>query len=189
MENFLNMVYRLKCINRWDTSYKVFVENVAEHSYRVAIISHMLTLIHNKLNKNKKINIEEVLLYSLYHDIHESYTAHIISPIKRNHGNIFLKNMKEYYCKRLICTLPNVFIKDFSRILFNNNKGVHRIIDIADTIDSWYYCYFQISLGNMDFKKKYAIVNEKIHNYKKQYNYVKYFCNKFVDFENIEIIY
>lgn len=103
MKNFFNMIYRLKVVKRWGTSANMYEESVAEHCYFVAILAYILAKLDEKLN-GVKIEIDKVLIKGLYHDAFESYTSHIVSPIKNHNENIknAIISLKEDYKERLI---------------------------------------------------------------------------------------
>ena len=103
MENFFNMIYRLKVVKRWGTSVNVYDESVAEHCYFVTVIAYTLAKLDQKLN-NTKAEIDKLIIKALYHDAFESYTAHIVSPIKHHDEdmNKYTKNLKKDYKDRLL---------------------------------------------------------------------------------------
>ena len=103
MENFFNMVYRLKVIKRWGTSFNIYDESVAEHCYFVAMLSYILAEIDKKLN-NTVVDISKLLIKSMYHDAFESYTSHIVSPIKHHNKNMdeSTRVLKNDYKDRLL---------------------------------------------------------------------------------------
>ena len=103
MKNFFNMIYRLKIVKRWGTSANIYNESVAEHCYFVAIIANLLAEIDKKIN-GTHIEMERLIIKALYHDTFETYTTHIISPIKHynNDTRNAIKNLKEGYKDRLL---------------------------------------------------------------------------------------
>ena len=103
MGKFLNIIYRLKVVKRWGTSANVYDESVAEHCYFVAIIAYILAELDQKLN-DTKVEMDKLIIKALYHDAFESYTAHIVSPIKRHDEdmNKSTKKLKKDYKDRLI---------------------------------------------------------------------------------------
>lgn len=103
MENFWNIVYRLKVVKRWGTSANVYDESVAEHSCFVSMIAYILAEIDKKLN-NTEVEMDKLIIKALYHDAFESYTAHIVSPIKHHNEEMtqVSKSLKNDYRSRLI---------------------------------------------------------------------------------------
>ena len=103
MEYFFNMIYRLKVVKRWGTSANVYDESVAEHCYFVAMIAYTLAELDQKLN-DTKVEMDKLIIKALYHDAFESYTTHIVSPIKHHDEdmNKSTKNLRKDYKDRLI---------------------------------------------------------------------------------------
>lgn len=103
MENFWNMIYRLKVVKRWGTSVNVHDESVAEHCYFVSMIAYILAEIDKKLNKTE-VEMDKLIIKALYHDAFESYTAHIVSPIKHHDEDMTqsARDLKKDYKNRLL---------------------------------------------------------------------------------------
>ena len=190
MEKFFNMVYRLKVVKRWGTSANIYEESVAEHSYFVAMIAYILVEIDKKLNNTVVNNMDKLIIKALYHDAFESYTTHIVSPLKKHDKNMAesTNSLKESYKKRILGLLPEE-CNDIIADIEESDKYIDTIIRIADSIESYSYCAFQVHIGNKDFINKLKIKRENIIKLAKEYNYVKFFFDNLFDEENFEIIY
>lgn len=103
MENFWNIIYRLKVVKRWGTSANVYDESVSEHCYFVSMIAYILAELDKKLN-NTEVEMDKLIVKALYHDAFESYTAHIVSPIKHHNDDMSqsTKKLKKDYKDRLL---------------------------------------------------------------------------------------
>ena len=66
---------------------------------------------------------------------------------------------------------------------------IDNVIEIADAIEGYCYCAFQVHLGNKDFVNKLKIMKENVEKIANKYNYVKYFMDNLFDGESFEIIY
>lgn len=66
---------------------------------------------------------------------------------------------------------------------------IDNIIEIADVIEGYCYCTFQVHLGNRDFINKLKIMEENVQKLTNEYNYVKYFMDNLFNEESFEIIY
>ena len=64
--NFFAIINRMKYIARWSLMHSLEPENVLEHTAQVTMIAHALAVIKNKLYGGS-VNIQTVMLYSLYH--------------------------------------------------------------------------------------------------------------------------
>lgn len=81
---FFAMMSRLKLIDRWSLMRNTSAENVMEHSYQVASLSHALVLIRNKYFSEDRPVLDpgEVVCLALYHDAGEIITGDMPTPIK-----------------------------------------------------------------------------------------------------------
>ncbi len=190
MEKFFNLIYRLRFAKRWGTSFNIRQESVAEHSFSVAVIAHLLALINNEINETH-VNAEAAAVQSLYHDGFECYTSHIVSPVK-NSTPEFKKSyeeLKKLYSLRLFSSLPKMLKNKIENPDIAKNKKIIEIVDAADAIDAYLYCKFQVKVGNNDYKNKFQLMEGKIQKIKKKYNYVNWFFENLCDFEDLEINY
>nr|MBB1521660.1 hypothetical protein [Clostridiales bacterium] len=73
--------------------------------------------------------------------------------------------------------------------IIKKDDYIDNIIEIADAIEAYCYCSFQVHLGNKDFIKKLEITNNNIQDLSAKYNYVKYFIDNIFNQDNFEIIY
>lgn len=188
MEKFFNLIYRLKFIERWATSFSLKKENVAEHSYIVAVISHILAMIDVELNKSC-INPCEIAVQALYCYSFECFTSHIISPIKSITPGIkdSFDELKKIYSERLFKSVPEEFQKCFQTL--SPSEKSQEIISMSKSIATYLYCFFQVSHGNSDFKNKAILEKKRIDKLKKNYNYVNCFFENFCNFKNLELDY
>lgn len=191
MEKLWNIIYRLKIIKRWGTSFSIESESVAEHNYYVTMLAYILADIDKNLNNVKDIDMEKLLVKALYHDAFESYTAHIVSPIKHHNDFISYSTMqlKGDFNKRLLGLIPKECYDIISNLEDNENQNINKYIEIADTIEGYCYCAFQVHIGNKDFINKLNIMKHNVDRLTKEYNYVKYFFDKLFSESDFEIVY
>lgn len=189
MERVYNLLYRLRFIKRWETSFCLLQEDVVQHSYSVAVVSHMLCMIINS-KSIEKIDIEKAILYALYHDISEVYTMHIVSPIesKLNSQYHLCEHISDEYCKRIIHSLPKEYQEGFSKILFHEER-IDEIIREAEIIDAYCKCFFEVSTGNHDFDMKYELYKTKVKQLCNDKDYIRIFINDFMDLKHLELVY
>lgn len=190
MERFWNIMYRLKVVKRWGTSFCQERESIAEHCYFVAILTHILATIDQTIN-GTNVDMNKLIIQALYHDTFECYTAHTISPIK-HHDNVLYESMehlRQDYTQRLFNLLPNEYRDTFNKITMEQNQTINAYIKIADSIEAYCYCAFQVHLGNRDFENKLKITKNNIRNLMNNYNFVKIFFEELFDENEFEIIY
>ena len=192
MEKIYNLLYRLRIIKRWGTSINIISEDVSQHSFYVAVITHILCMIVTDIF-GREIDASRSVVYALYHEIHEVYTAHIVSPIKNRDLNAKLcyGNIKLSYRNRIINLLPLELRLDFSKVfIFNENDNMLKeIVEEADLIDAYCKCKFEYMNGNRDFKYKLEMYEGKIRNLRQEKDYINYFFDNMIDFGDLEIYY
>lgn len=188
MEKFWNVMYRLKSVKRWDNSVSIDRESVAEHSYFVIVLVHILASIDKEMN-NIDISIENLLVQAIYHDAFEAYTSHIISPVKHYDRTVSdaMLHLKEEFTNRLFNLSPVKY--DNCDCSEEQEEKILTYIEIADAIEAYSYCAFQVNLGNKDFKTKFEIMKDRISMLMDKYNFVKYFFEIYFDENGFEIVY
>lgn len=191
MGNFYNIIYRLRFIKRWGTSFNNIEENVAQHSFSVAIITHILCLISRDIYK-REINLADAILLALYHECHETYTSHIVSPIRNSstYMKVCSDEMIRQYKSKSLEAVPVELQASFSKFFFGSDDSIEKnIVEDADVIDAFFKCHFEIMTGNMDFKNKLQLYEQKIKSLRKEKDYIDYFFENFIDFEEVELSY
>ena len=91
MNPFYAYLYRLRFIRRWGLMQSAVPENVAEHSFHVALLTHALCTIAVRVF-GKEVPVERAVMLALYHDATEVITGDIPSPVK-HHNRTILKGI------------------------------------------------------------------------------------------------
>ncbi len=157
MDNgFFAMVSRMKYINRWALMRNEHSENLCEHSFEVAVITHALAVIGNK-RFGKKLNGERAALLGLYHDTPETLTGDMPTPVKYYSEEVRLayKTVEENACKSLIEMLPEDFRDDYSPMFLpeDGDAELWKLIKAADKISALIKCIEEKKAGNSEFVK------------------------------------
>lgn len=184
-------MYRLRFIKRWGTSFNNIEENVAQHSFSVAVITHILCLINQDIYQ-RECDLSGAILCALYHESHEAYTAHIVSPVRNSSGQMKAcsDEMISQYKNRNLESIPTDLRAPFSQLLLGGDTVAARaIVEDADIIDAFIKCRFEVMTGNRDFHGKLRLYEEKIKLLREEKDYVDYFFKNFVDFEEFELNY
>lgn len=85
--NFFAYLDRMKYIKRWQLMRSVREENIMEHSQQVAMFSHALAVINNKVFGGKA-DADKAMLYAVYHECSEVMTGDLPTPIKYFNNSI-----------------------------------------------------------------------------------------------------
>ncbi|NCV02331.1 MAG: HD domain-containing protein, partial [Proteobacteria bacterium] len=68
-------LYRLRLIGRWGLMRSTVPENVAEHTYQVAILTHALATISHDVFGRTDVPIDRAITLALFHDATEVITG------------------------------------------------------------------------------------------------------------------
>jgi 5'-deoxynucleotidase len=79
--HFYAYISKLRWLQRWGLKRNTVNENVMEHSWEVATITHALALIKNRYFGGN-LDVNAVVVAALYHDCGEVITGDLPSPIK-----------------------------------------------------------------------------------------------------------
>ncbi|WP_239618312.1 5'-deoxynucleotidase [Cohnella mopanensis] len=163
--HFLAYLYRLQYIERWSLMRNTTPENVAEHSYHVALIAHALGSIAREIFK-RDINPDEAVTYALFHDATEVFTGDIPTPVKHHNPRI-LANFREIEAlaaDRLLATVPTELQETYRPLLARKpaNPELAQLLKAADLLDAYLKCISEMSAGNREFATARRQSEEKL---------------------------
>lgn len=128
-------------------------ENLCEHSFEVAVISHALCIIGNeRLNKHYDANKAAVI--ALYHDFPEIITGDLPTPVKYRNEKLKseYKKVEHDAATTLIEKLPQDLQPVYSDIMLNESDvELQKIVKAADKISALIKCSEELKFGNNDF--------------------------------------
>jgi len=152
--HFFAYIYRLRHIKRWSLMRNITPENVAEHSYHVAMLTHALCTIANQVY-GKSVPTETVVCMALFHDVTEVFTGDIPTPVKHHNPNI-LRNFREIEhmaAERLIRMVPEPLRGVYQPLVADKQADSEwkKYIKAADLLDAYLKCVSELSAGNREF--------------------------------------
>ncbi len=154
--HFFAYISKLRWLQRWGMKRNVIAENVMEHSWEVATITHVLALIRNR-HFDGQIDVNAVVVAALYHDCNEVITGDMPSPIKYHSPAITraYKDIERQADHELLGLLPPSLQQDFRKILIEQELAPdhHALIKAADTISAYLKCEAEVQAGNREFTK------------------------------------
>lgn len=164
-KGFFAMASRMKYINRWALMRNEHSENLSEHSFEVAVIAHALAVIRNR-RFGGNINGERAALLGLYHDMPETLTGDMPTPVKYYSEEVraAYKTVEENACKSLVEMLPEDFREDFAPCLIakEGDEELWKLIKAADKISALIKCLEEKKAGNSEFTKAGEGIEESI---------------------------
>jgi 5'-deoxynucleotidase len=163
--HFFAYIYRLRYIERWSLMRNVVKENVAEHSYNVAMLTHVLCTIANEVY-GKQLPTDQIVSTALFHDATEVITGDIPTPVKHHNADI-LNNFREIEYKaaeRLVDMIPDQLKSVYHPLITGKqqNNEARQYIKAADLLDAYLKCSTELSAGNREFTTAQKQISEKI---------------------------
>lgn len=182
--NFFAQISRMSFINRWALMRNVKNENLAEHSFQVAVVAHMLALIENKYC-GKNIDVGNVAVVALYHDAAEIFTGDLPTPVKYFNDDIAkaYKHLEHLAEDKLVDFMPKEFVDDFRPLISSKavDPEVKRIVKDADTICAIIKCDHELKANNHEFAAAKKRLEQQLRSRKENSPGIKYFEEMFMD--------
>lgn len=153
--SFFAYLSRLRWIKRWGLMRNAHEENVMEHSWEVAVISHTLAIIKN-CYFDGQIDANAVAVAALYHDVTEVITGDLPTPIKYHSSEILAayKQIELQAEQNLLRLLPEILRPDFEELISHDHVSTEyqEIIKCADKISAFLKCRAELKAGNSEFE-------------------------------------
>ena len=165
MNHFFAYINRMKHINRWGLMKNTEMENLSEHSFQTAILSHALAVIERD-NFNSEIDPYRTAVKALYHDVSEIITGDMPTPVKYFNEEITVsyKKIEKRSKDALIEKLPDGMKNEFSDIINAEESPEWAIVKAADTLSAYIKCIEEIKAGNPEFSGAGKTIKAKLEN-------------------------
>ncbi|MDR6225816.1 5'-deoxynucleotidase [Desmospora profundinema] len=152
MNPFFAYLFRLRFIRRWSLMRNVMPENVAEHSFHVALLTHALCTIGSEVFK-KEVPVERAVTMALFHDATEVITGDIPSPVKHHNPRISkgFHEIESLAAERMSEMIPEALRQSYRPLINHAESDVYRWVKGADLLDGYLKCVSEISAGNREF--------------------------------------
>lgn len=174
--DFCFEIRNLSGIERYQNIFKHRKRSVAEHQWFVSLIAIFFDYYYNDA-----LNLESLLVKSLFHDDIELYTGDIISKTKNTLSSTKMEVEKveryyynEYYSK----LLPHDLLLSFEDNVLNaKDKTLEgEFLSIIDILDTIYESEEEIILGNnSNFSSIKENSLEKLSSYTDKYDFIRFF--------------
>ncbi|TVY07440.1 5'-deoxynucleotidase [Paenibacillus cremeus] len=153
--HFFAYMYRLRYIERWSLMRNVVKENVAEHSFHVTLLTHVLCTIANEVF-GRDVPTDKAVSMALFHDATEVFTGDIPTPVKHHNPKI-LSNFREIEhlaAERLLDMIPEPLRSVYDPLIATKNEDYAELklfVKAADLLDAYLKCVTELSAGNREF--------------------------------------
>ncbi len=152
---FFAFAFRMKYINRWGLMKNSRYENLTEHSAETAMLAHALAVIGNELF-GKKYNQDRIAVFALYHDLSETITGDLPTPVKYHNKTILdsYREIEKSAAHELCKKLPEELKGIYEPIIHEDCGDEERaVIKAADKLSALIKCISEENDGNREFSK------------------------------------
>ncbi len=165
MYSFFAILSRMKNINRWALMRNTSTENVCEHSHDVAVLAHVLALLHNR-RFGGQVDVNRCVLMALYHDAPEILTGDMPTPVKYDNPAIqaAYRQVEEIAANKLLSKLPTDLEADYRELLLPEQGAAEeqRLVKAADKLAALIKCVEELKQGNREFAQARAATERAI---------------------------
>ncbi len=156
MYSFFGMLSRMKNINRWALMRNTKTENISEHSHDVAVLVHVLALLHNG-RFGGKVDVNRCVLMALYHDAPEILTGDMPTPVKYDNPALqtAYRELETVAAEKLLAKLPADLEPEYRALLLPDAATAEeqRLVKAADKLAALIKCVEELKQGNREFAK------------------------------------
>ena len=167
--HFFAYISKIRWIIRWGLKRNAIPENVMEHSWEVATLSHALALIRNTYFEGN-VDANAVATAALYHDCSEVITGDMPSPIKYHSLAIqqAYKAIEHQAERELVNLLPEAMRPPFAALMQESElpREHLQLIKAADTLAAYLKCQAELLAGNQEFAKAAEDITTRLQAYK-----------------------
>lgn len=181
MSHLFAYLSRMKFIRRWSLMHSTYPENVQEHSLQIALVTHMLAVIRNRLFSGE-VNPERAATLALYHDVGEVLIGDLPTPVKYFNPEIktAYQTIEQTAVRKLFSMLPEELRADY-RPFFEPDEADrdhHELVKAADKLCAYLKCLEEVSAGNQEFSQAEQTLKEAVERI--DLPEVRYFLETFV---------
>ncbi len=181
MSHLFAYLSRMKFIRRWSLMHSTYPENVQEHSLQVALVTHMLAVIRNRLFSGE-VNPERAATLALYHDVGEVLIGDLPTPVKYFNPEIktAYRTIEQTAVHKLFGMLPEELRDDYQAFFesADTDRHHHELVKAADKLCAYLKCLEEISAGNQEFSQAEQTLKETVERI--DLPEVRYFLETFV---------
>jgi 5'-deoxynucleotidase len=152
--HFYAYLYRLRFIQRWVLMRSSVPENVAEHSFQVALLTHALCTIGREVF-GRSVDTGTAVILALFHDAEEVMTGDIPSPVKHHNPGMLrsVREIESLAARELLGMVPTELVSAYRPLITGPERDAEllRWVKAADALDAYLKCAIEYAAGNREF--------------------------------------
>jgi 5'-deoxynucleotidase len=155
---------RLRFIKRWGLMRNAVEEDVAQHSWEVAVLAHALAVISKEVF-GRDVDPNAVAAKALFHDATEAITGDLPTPVKYSpamrHASAHLEDeVADEMVKLVPPALQAAMRPMMDHRLWTPDEV--RLVKAADRLSAWLKCRAELRYGNREFEQAESQIKSKI---------------------------
>ncbi len=161
---FYAHLYRLRFIKRWGLMRNAVEEDVAQHSWDVAVLAHALAVIRRDV-LGLPANPDAVAAKALFHDATEAITGDLPTPVKYSPAmRQATGHLEEQVAVEMTRLLPEALRQTMKPMMEHAawSDDEVQLVKTADRLAAWLKCRAELRYGNREFEQAEAQVREKM---------------------------
>jgi 5'-deoxynucleotidase len=165
MSHFFAYLSRMRFIRRWGLMHSTHVENIQEHSLRVALIAHGLAVIRNRLFGGA-VDAGRMAVLAMYHDAGEVLTGDLPRPVKYFNPEIEVsyRRIETVARGKLLGMVPEPLRPEYAGLLHQDSATPDEqgLIKAADKLCAYMKCLEEVTAGNREFAEAEKALRQAI---------------------------
>jgi 5'-deoxynucleotidase len=165
MSHFFAYLSRMRFIRRWGLMHSTHVENIQEHSLRVALIAHGLAVIRNRLFGGA-VDAGRMAVLAMYHDAGEVLTGDLPRPVKYFNPEIEVsyRRIETVARGKLLGMVPEPLRPEYAGLLHQDSATPDEqgLIKAADKLCAYMKCLEEVTAGNREFAEAEKALRQSI---------------------------
>src|SRR5690606_2135951 len=166
-------------IKRWGLMRNAEPEDVAQHSWEVAVLAHALALISRDV-LGREVDPNAVATRALFHDATEAITGDFPTPIKYSKAmRQASAHLENEVCEEMLGTLPEALRAGVQGVMDHHcwPEDEAALVKTADRLAAWLKCRAELRYGNREFEQAVLQVEGKLMEHMTPE--LRYFLNHF----------
>lgn len=155
---------RLRFIKRWGLMRNAVEEDVAQHSWEVAVLAHALAVISRDVFL-QPVDPNAVATRALFHDATEAITGDLPTPVKYSPAmRHATANLESEVCEEMLGLLPAALVPALRPVMDHHDwpEADVRLVKSADRLAAWLKCRAELRYGNTEFAQAEQQVRGKL---------------------------